>query len=68
MRAEIKWSLLTSIIFAVTGTFMVYAWQEGIAPVYYRIGDYGYAYFVFSIFLLMFLQDTYFYFMHRWVH
>ena len=68
MRAEIKWSTLTSIIFAATGTFLVYAWQTGIVPVYWDIKEYGYGYFVFSIFLLMFLHDTYFYFVHRWMH
>jgi sterol desaturase/sphingolipid hydroxylase (fatty acid hydroxylase superfamily) len=36
--------------------------------VYYKIADYGTFYFVFSIFLMILVHDTYFYWTHRWMH
>ena len=35
---------------------------------YGDVSDYGWAYFVFSIFLMMFLRDTMFYWEHRMMH
>ena len=40
----------------------------GYTPVYYNIQDYGWTYFFFSIFIMSVLNDTSFYWAHRFMH
>ena len=68
VRREILWSLLSSVIFALSGTAGLYAWERGWTLVYLEIPTYGWFYFFASILLLAFLHDTYFYWTHRLMH
>lgn len=68
IRSEIYWSVLTSGLFAVAGAVLVWTWENGYTRLYMDPGEYGYLYLVLSIPLLMFIHDTYFYWMHRLVH
>jgi Delta7-sterol 5-desaturase len=67
-RKDILWSVLSSGIFALSGTFMVKMWQAGELKIYHDWRFYGAWYFFLSPFILMVLHDTYFYWTHRWLH
>lgn len=65
---EIFYSLLTAVIFAAIG-FIVFATPvSSYTKTYWDIEKYGLPYFVFSIFLMILVHDTYFYWTHRLMH
>jgi Delta7-sterol 5-desaturase len=65
---EIKWSLLTSVIFAVVGALVIALWRGGFTAIYSDLEGYGLSYFFVSIFLVMLMHETYYYWLHRWMH
>jgi sterol desaturase/sphingolipid hydroxylase (fatty acid hydroxylase superfamily) len=67
-RLEIRYSLISSAVFAVAGAFVHQLWQGGHTRIYLAVSDYGWAYTLFSLPLLLFLHDAYFYFTHRLMH
>ena len=67
-RKEIKWSLVTSILFSIAGTIMVVLWQKELTKVYTNAGQYGWWYLPVSLIIFMILHETYYYWIHRWMH
>ncbi|HEY5462956.1 MAG TPA: sterol desaturase family protein [Hanamia sp.] len=67
-KKEIKWSLVTSILFSVAGTFTVILWQKGYTKVYTTADLYGWWYLPVSLIVFMLIQETYYYWIHRWMH
>lgn len=67
-RREIGWSLVTALIFALIGALTAVAWQRGHTAVYLNFDRYGAAYFAGSILAAMFIHETYYYWLHRWMH
>ncbi len=65
---EIQHSIYTAFVFAMMGVGIYFLKQAGYSKVYNDIHEFGWAYLVFSFFFLTFLHDTYFYWMHRWMH
>jgi sterol desaturase/sphingolipid hydroxylase (fatty acid hydroxylase superfamily) len=65
---EFKYSMLNMLIFVITGLCVFAMSKMGIAKFYKHISDYGWPYFFFSIVLMIFLHDTYFYWAHRLMH
>ena len=65
---EIKWSALTSAIFAVSGVALIWLWQEGYTAIYSNLSLAGLVYAVFSLMLALFIHETYYYWLHRWMH
>ena len=65
---EIGWSIVSCLIFALSGTAGDLAWKAGYTQVYLDVHRHGIAYLLLSVPLLMFLHDTYFYFAHRLMH
>lgn len=65
---EIKWSLITFIIFGGIGSMVVWASRNGYTKVYRDFDKYGLGYFILSIFLFLIIHDAYFYFSHRLMH
>jgi len=68
LRAEIFWSVVTSGVFALAGVALGLASLNGWLRVYLDISEYGWLYLPVSLFVLLFLHDTYFYFTHRAMH
>lgn len=68
IRKEIQYSVATSMIFAVTGGMLFWAWKEGYTQVYLDIHQYGWPYFFFSIVVMILFHETYFYWTHRLMH
>ena len=67
-RKEIKYSLISSLLFALAGTFTVILWQKGFTKVYTTYDLYGWWYLPVSLVIYMLLQETYYYWTHRWMH
>lgn len=67
-RSEVKWSIVTAFIFAVAGTITILFWQKGYTKVYEQINLYHWTYLPFSLLVSMLLHETYYYWLHRWMH
>jgi sterol desaturase/sphingolipid hydroxylase (fatty acid hydroxylase superfamily) len=65
---EIINSFITIMIFGVVIMLMKWASKNGLTLVYEPINKHGYAYYFFSIILMIFMHDTYFYWTHRLMH
>lgn len=65
---EIKYSLLSTLIFALSGYVMGVTWQAGYSKIYLNFGKYGLPYFFGSFFIYALIHEFYFYFTHVWMH
>lgn len=65
---EVRHSFYATLVFAGVATGIYVARQFGYTKHYFDLSDYGTAYFVFTLILLVLLHDTYFYWMHRLMH
>ena len=65
---EVRWSLMSSAIFALLSVLMFYFYGKGYTKVYTDINDPGIPYFFATIILYLVLYETYYYWLHRWMH
>lgn len=65
---EIYWSALSSLIFALAGVGMIIAWQQDKTAIYIPFSQYPYWYLPLSLVIAMFIHETYYYWLHRWMH
>jgi lathosterol oxidase len=66
--SEIRWSLISSLIYALPGAIVIMAWNAGHTAIYTDVAEYGWLYLLLSIPLYLFIHDTYFYWTHRFMH
>src|ERR1700678_1757110 len=57
---EIKYSFITMIIFGMVILLTIWAGRNGLTQFYDPVDKYGYAYYFFSILLMIIVHDTYF--------
>jgi sterol desaturase/sphingolipid hydroxylase (fatty acid hydroxylase superfamily) len=67
-KKEVLWSTLTALLFAVTGTVALLLWQQGCTKVYVDTGQYPLWWMPASLILALLLHETYYYWLHRWMH
>lgn len=67
-QTEVYWSTLTAAIFSVIGALSAIVWQKGYTVIYLNINDYPIWWIPISILLSMFIHETYYYWLHRWMH
>ncbi|PWJ42074.1 sterol desaturase family protein [Sediminitomix flava] len=65
---EIYWSFISAFIFGLLTTLMIILWQNGISAIYLNLDSYPIWYIPVSILIVLFLHDTYYYWLHRWMH
>lgn len=65
---EVKWSVLTSVIFAAAGSFTAFLWQKGYTRIYLDVHQYPLWYLPVSLLIAMLVHETYYYWLHRWMH
>ncbi len=65
---EIKWSIMTSAIFAVSGALLGLMWQLGWTKIYLHFNQFTWIYFFVSLVIYSFVHEIYFYWTHRWLH
>lgn len=67
-KAEIRRAILCAGIFTVLSVLTYLAYREGYTRIYTDINEYSIGYFVFSVAALLVLYETYYYWLHRWMH
>src|SRR5262245_30250753 len=60
MKRELRYSALTILVFSLVGVGVAWGTRTGVLRVYMHVAERGWAYFAFSIVLLVVLHDTYF--------
>jgi len=65
---EIYWSALSGLIFGAFMILCVYLWKLDVTLLYKDLSKYTIWYLPVGVFLFLFLQDTYYYWAHRWMH
>lgn len=65
---EIAYSFITILIFGAVIMLVIYSSKQGWTRIYPNISDHGYGYYIFSIVLMIFMHDAYFYWTHRAMH
>lgn len=68
LRKEIKWSVINAFIFAITGMITLILWQKGFTKIYIEWNDFPIWYLPVSVLIYLLLQETYYYWIHRWMH
>jgi lathosterol oxidase len=68
IKHEIAWSLSTVLIFSLLATTGIYWINQGYTRVYFSIQEKGWLYLVISFLIYLVLHDTYFYWIHRFMH
>ena len=68
IRREVTYSLLTTAVYASVALFTVEAMGRGWLQRYDSVSDYGWAYTLLSLPLVLVLHDTWFYWVHRAMH
>ncbi|MEQ8238830.1 MAG: sterol desaturase family protein [Cyclobacteriaceae bacterium] len=65
---EIGWSLLTSVLFACIGAAMLILWKKGMTNIYAEWSAYPYWTIPLGIIAALFIHETMYYWLHRWMH
>ncbi len=68
LRREIVRSAIVSLIFAAAGITVLMLWQAGYTRIYLDPLDYHPIWLVLSPVLFLLAQETYYYWIHRWMH
>ncbi len=68
MLEEMKYSFYTSLVFVAVVVGIYFLRFSGLTLLYPEIKEHGWGYFLFTLVLLIFIHDTYFYWVHRLMH
>jgi sterol desaturase/sphingolipid hydroxylase (fatty acid hydroxylase superfamily) len=68
IKLEISYSLLSSVIFAVSGVVMGLLWQGGYSQIYTKFDEFGFWYLPLSFLIYSLIHESYFYYTHVWMH
>jgi Delta7-sterol 5-desaturase len=68
VKREIWYSFLGAIIFSITGTVLLICWQRGFTQLYTSLSAWDLIWIPMSFFLALFIHETYYYWLHRWMH
>lgn len=65
---EIYWSFISGCIFGIVGMVLYYLWFVNYTLIYTDLHLYSVWYVPLSVCVFLLLQDTYYYWIHRWMH
>lgn len=68
IRKEIKWSLMSSLVFTLLCAMSLFLYQRGWTRLYQETDQYSLWYLYLSPLLLLAAYETYYYWLHRWMH
>jgi len=68
MLREFFHSMKTVVVYAVVGMLTYYGLEAGLMEIYFDVGEFGWIYFGFSLFVMILAHDTYFYWAHWLMH
>ena len=67
-KKEMIRSNITAIIFGISGAFLLLLWQKGYTKLYVDIHVYSLWWLPVSLVIALLMQETYYYWLHRWMH
>lgn len=67
-KHDLGFSASTFLVFAIMDVFFLYSESKGYTKLYFDISDYGYVWLGVSFFLVLFIDDMFFYWSHRAMH
>ncbi len=67
-KHDLGFSTSTFLIFAIFDVCLLYLDNKGYTQLYFNINDYGYLWLGLSFFIVLFIDDTFFYWSHRAMH
>ena len=68
IKREIKWAFLSSIVFTALCAVSLFLYQYNLTAIYTQVDEYSVMYFVLSPILVLSLYESYYYWLHRWMH
>ena len=68
LRRELILSIYSALIFGFVGLVMVIQWKHGLSRIYSGFDTYSIWYFPLSLLIFLLLHDTYYYWLHKWMH
>ena len=68
IKQEINRSNLSAILFGLAGAAMLLLWQKGYLCLYENINDRPVYWLPLSLVIALIAQETYYYWLHRWMH
>ena len=68
VKKEIWYSFLGAVIFAISGAVLLICWQQGYSRLYTEVKVWDLLWIPVSYFMALFLHETYYYWLHRWMH
>jgi Delta7-sterol 5-desaturase len=67
-KQEIIRSNITAFIFGISGALLLLLWQNEYVKIYHDIHAYAWWWLPVSLIIALVLQETYYYWLHRWMH
>lgn len=67
-RREVKWSLVSAAIFAILTAGCLWLYHRGYTKIYTEMSEFSIGYFALSIVIFLVGYETYYYWLHRWMH
>lgn len=67
-KTEVKWSMISGILFSIAGAVTIVLWQKGFTKAYGDYNLYGWWYLPVSLVIFLLAHETYYYWLHRWMH
>jgi len=67
-RREVGWSMVTALLFSFAGSSLLVLWQQGYTQIYTELSAYPIWWLPLSLGLSMLAHETYYYWVHRWMH
>src|SRR5688572_28672446 len=67
-RSELMWSTLSSAVFTILTLLTFLAYEKGLTKIYTDFQKHSVSYFVASVVVMLVLYESYYYWLHRWMH
>jgi sterol desaturase/sphingolipid hydroxylase (fatty acid hydroxylase superfamily) len=67
-KKEVSWSMITALIFAISGAVTLVLWQKGWTKLYMDIYELPVWWLPASLLIAMIVHETYYYWLHRLMH
>ncbi|TDD96986.1 sterol desaturase family protein [Flavobacterium cellulosilyticum] len=68
IKKEFFYSMLSLLIYSATSGLVLYWYKLGVTKIYFDINEYGITYLIGSVFIMVVIHDTYFYWTHKLMH
>ena len=67
-KHDLSFSAITFLVFAIMDACLLLLESQGLTLLYFNVNDYGYLWLIASFFIVLFIDDMFFYWSHRAMH